>query len=148
MLNKTHIAIGVFFMLIFISDVVYKGTYIIVFLVATLLPNLDAFLSGHTSIFMKPMRLFVKKRGFFHSFTFCFLITGLLAWFWPIFAFPFFLGYGIHLLVDAWTVDGIMPFWPLRTLSKGRVRTGGGLEHFLFYSFLIADAVAIWMVFL
>jgi membrane-bound metal-dependent hydrolase YbcI (DUF457 family) len=65
----------------------------------------------------------------------------LLAWFFPIIAFPFFLGYGTHLIVDSWTIEGIIPFWPLRYSLKGNVRTGGAFENILFYFFVIADFV-------
>ena len=146
MLNKTHLAVGGLFMLIFLPSVVHKWVYFGVFLVATLLPNLDVILSGRKYLILKPMRLFFKKRGFLHSFTFCLVITILLAWFWPILAFPFFLGYGIHLLLDSWTVEGIMPFWPLRAVSKGRVTTGGGFEHILFYLAIVADVIAAYGV--
>ncbi|MEK6792619.1 MAG: metal-dependent hydrolase [Nanoarchaeota archaeon] len=145
MLNKTHLAIGLFFMLFFLSRVVHVWTYVIVFLIATLLPNLDRFVSFRGIKIMGTVR--VRKRGFFHSFTFCFIITFLLVWFFPIVAFPFFLGYGVHLLVDSWTIEGIKPFWPLRYTSKGSVKTGGGFEHILFYSFVVADLVMVWFLF-
>ncbi len=148
MLNKTHLSVGVFFMILFLPKVVHQTEYVVVFLIATLLPNLDAIASGKRGFLLAPLRLFLKKRGLFHSFTFCLIATGILTWFWPIFAFPFFLGYGIHLLADSWTVDGIKPFWPFRIVSKGRIVTGGGFENILFYCFLIADAAALWFVFL
>ncbi|MSS74580.1 metal-dependent hydrolase [Candidatus Pacearchaeota archaeon] len=148
MLTKTHLAIGCFFMVSFLPKVNHKVSYILLFFIATLLPNIDSLLSGSKSIFLAPLKLFFKKRGFLHSFTFCFAITGLLVWFWPIVALPFFLGYGIHLIVDSWTVEGIVPFWPIRSISKGRVRTGGSLEHTLFYIFVIVDVVAISLLFL
>ena len=147
MLNKTHLAVGGFFMLLFLPKVVHQTSYVFVFFIATLLPNLDVILSGKKHFLLAPMRLFFKKRGFLHSFTFCIAVTLLMAWFWPVFAFPFFLGYGIHLLADSWTTEGIMPFWPLRAISKGRVTTGGGFENILFFVFLIADAAALWLVF-
>ena len=144
MLSKTHIVIGLFFMLFFISSVVHVFTYVLVFVIATLLPNLDKFLS------FKPFKLnnSVRKRGFFHSFTFCLIITALLTWFIPIASFPFFLAYGTHLIVDSWTVEGIKPFWPLKYISKGSVKTGGHFENILFYSFVVADLVMVWFVFI
>ena len=147
MLNKTHLSAGAFFMILFLPKVVHETSYVFVFLIATLVPNLDAVASGKRSFLLAPLKLFLKKRGMFHSFTFCLAVTLLLAWFWPVYAFPFFLGYGIHLLLDSWTVEGIKPFWPFKAISKGRITTGGGFENVLFYSFLIADAVAIWFVF-
>ena|SRR3989338_3555364 len=139
MLSKTHLAIGLFFMLFFISRVTHVFSYVSIFILATLLPNLDRVLSLK---FFKLNKM-VRKRGFFHSFTFCLIITFLLAWFFPIVAFPFFLAYGTHLIVDSWTVEGIYPFWPLKYISKGRVKTGSSFEHMIFYTFVIADIVLI-----
>ncbi len=147
MLNRTHISIGVFYMILFIPKVVHVYTYIIVFLISTLLPNLDSFFSGKSSLFMRPVGLILKKNGFLHSFTFCFIISGILTWSLPILAFPFFMGYGLHLLIDAWTAEGIKPFWPFRYVSKGRLKTGGNLEDILFYSFIVADLVAVFFYF-
>ena len=145
MLNKTHLAIGIFFMLFFLSRIVHVWAYVIVFVIATLLPNLDRFIYFNGLKIVGAVRS--RKRGFFHSFTFCFIVTFLLAWFFPIVAFPFFLGYGVHLLADSWTIDGIKPFWPLRYVSKGNVRDGGSFEYILFYSFVVADFVMLWFLF-
>ncbi len=148
MLNKTHLAVGVFFMISFLPKVVHQTTFVFVFLIATLLPNLDVLATGKRGFLIAPLKLFLKKRGFFHSFTFCFVITFILAWFLPIYAFPFFLGYGIHLLLDAWTVEGIKPFWPFRAVSKGQLTTGGSFENILFYCFIVADLVALYLFFI
>ncbi|MEK6915255.1 MAG: metal-dependent hydrolase [Nanoarchaeota archaeon] len=144
MLNRTHIAIGLFFMLFFVSKVVHVWTYIFVFAVATLLPNLDRFFSFR--FFMKIGKENSRKRGLLHSFTFCLIITLLLAWFFPTVAFPFFLAYGTHLIADSWTVEGIYPFWPLRHVAKGSVRNGGSLEKIIFFSFIFADVVLAWIL--
>lgn len=147
MLNKTHIAIGAFFMLFFISKVVHVWTYVIVFAVAALLPNIDRIIS------LRALKIFSRggnaprKRGFFHSFTFCLAVAALLTWFFPTMAFPFFLAYGTHLIVDSWTIEGIIPFWPLRYTSKGSVKSGGSVEQMIFYIFVIADIVMIWFRF-
>jgi len=132
-------------MLFFLPRVVHVWTYVIVFIVAALLPNIDRFVSFRGIKITGTTR--VRKRGLFHSFTFCFIITFLLAWFFPITAFPFFLAYGTHLIVDSWTVEGIKPFWPLRYVSKGSVRSGGAFENILFYCFVVADVVMLWFVF-
>lgn len=89
-----------------------------------------------------------RKRGMLHSFTFCLIVTGILAWFMPIAAFPFFLAYGTHLIADSWTTEGIRPFWPMKYVAKGNVRRGGSLEHMIFYSFVFADIILAWLLFL
>ena len=147
MRNKTHIAVGVFFMLIFLSNVVHVASYVIIFLIATILPNIDSFLSGKNHFILKPLSLFFKPRGFMHSFTFCFAVTFLLTWLFPVYSFPFFLGYGMHLLLDAWTTEGIRPFWPFKSVSKGKLATGGSLESILFYCFIVVDVIAGYILF-
>ena len=142
MLNKTHLSIGIFFMILFLPNVNYTTSYIVIFLIATILPNIDSLLSGKNHFFLKPLRLFFKPRGFMHSFTFCFAVTFLLVWFRPVYSFAFFLGYGLHLLLDAWTTEGIRPFWPIRTISKGRWTSGGSIEIIFCYSFIVADVIA------
>ncbi len=134
-------------MIFFISKVVHVYTYVSVFLISTLLPNIDSFFSGKSSLFLRPVGLILRKRGFMHSFTFCFIVTGILTWFFPTFAFPFFMGYGMHLFVDAWTTEGIKPFWPLKHISKGILKTGGSIEKSLFYLFIVADLIAIYVLF-
>ena len=83
--------------------------------------------------------MLTKHRGLFHSFTFCILVTFILTLYWPDLAFPFFLGYGLHLLADSWTVEGIKPFWPMKLVSRGNVKVGGTIENTLFLVFVLMD---------
>ncbi|MEK6886742.1 MAG: metal-dependent hydrolase [Nanoarchaeota archaeon] len=146
MLNKTHISVGIFFMILLLPNVVHVTSYILVFLIATVLPNIDSLLSGKKHFFLKPFRLFFKPRGFMHSFTFCFAVTFLLTWLWPVYSFPFFLGYGLHLLLDAWNIEGIKPFWPFKSVAHGKLAVGGSFETILFYSFIAADVILGYIV--
>jgi membrane-bound metal-dependent hydrolase YbcI (DUF457 family) len=148
MQNRTHIAVGLFFMLFFISKVVHIWEYILIFTVATLLPNVDRLISFRRFKIFNRKGNHPRKRSFFHSFTFCLTVSGLLAWFFPNMAFPFFLAYGTHLIVDSWTVEGIKPFWPLRYTVSGKVKPGGRVEYMIFYGFIVADAIIAWFVFL
>jgi inner membrane protein len=148
MLIRTHIAIVIFFILFFVPLVENQAVFVLITLVATFLPDVDSRFSklGQRKIF-RPLQFFVKHRDFFHSFTFLFLITLFFALFWPIAALPFFLGYGIHLLADSFTVEGIKPFYPYRKTSSWRVRTGRRLETSLFVFFVLADLfMLVWVV--
>jgi inner membrane protein len=148
MLIRTHIAIVIFFILFFVPLVENQAVFVLITLVATFLPDIDSRFSklGQRKIF-RPLQFFVKHRDFFHSFTFLFLITLFFALFWPIAALPFFLGYGIHLLADSFTVEGIKPFYPYRKTSSWRVRTGRRLETSLFVFFVLADLfMLVWVV--
>jgi inner membrane protein len=140
MLIRTHLAISIFFILFFISAVENRVAFVLITLVATFLPDIDSRFSslGHRKIF-RPLQFFVRHRDFFHSFTFLFLITLFFVLFWPVAAFPFFLGYGLHLLADSFTIEGIKPFYPYKGTSSWRMRTGKRLETSVFVFFVLAD---------
>jgi membrane-bound metal-dependent hydrolase YbcI (DUF457 family) len=58
-----------------------------------------------------------------------------------IIALGFFLGYGLHLISDSFTKEGITPFYPFfsKVKSKGKISTGGKFEILVFVGFLILD---------
>ena len=66
----------------------------------------------------------------------------------PVLALPFFLGYAMHLLTDSFTVEGIRPFWPFKSVSKGMLRVGGSIEQAIFIGFCIVDLVLLVSLFL
>lgn len=144
MLIKTHLVITVFFVLLLLPFVSHKVLFVILALLATYIPDVDLSNSklGKKKIF-RPLQFFVKHRGFFHSFTFLFLITFILVMFVPVIALGFFLGYASHLFADCFTPDGIAPFHPWKIKSKGRIRTGGKVENVIFIVLLILDLLLI-----
>ncbi len=150
MLFKTHLAFGVLFILLFLPRVDYKFTFIVIALIATLLPDIDQGYSkvGHHKLF-RPLQFFVKHRGVMHSLTICFLISLVLAYFpftvqW---ALPFFLGYGLHLFADSFTREGIQPFWPYNGVSKGFLKTGSYTETMILITLLVVDVFVAVVVF-
>ena len=142
MLIKTHLAITLFFVLLFVPFVKLPLLFLIVALLATYLPDID---SKHSKIghhfFLRPIQWFAKHRGFVHSFTFLFLITLGFVLFIPFFALPFFLGYSSHLIADSFTIEGIKPFYPYRKISNGRIRTGTLSETNVFVFFIFIDLI-------
>ena len=140
MLVKTHVAFGVFATLFFLPHITYKLVFVPVVLLATLLPDIGQIIPGFRTILQtRVARSAVGPHGFLHSYTFCFAVTFLLAWYSPVFSLPFFLGYGIHLLADASTPEGIRPFWPSKSVSQGSIRVGGKREQALFIAFCLID---------
>ncbi len=140
MLIKTHLSITLFFVLLFILTVEHKLVFAFVALTATFIPDIDSKFSSLGK--KKPFRIlqfFIKHRGIIHSFTFLLIIALFLVLFLPIAALPFFLGYGLHLLADSFTVKGIKPFYPFNKKSCGKIRTGGKSEIFVFALFVLAD---------
>ena len=144
MLVKTHLVLGIFATLFFLPHISYKFVFVPVVIFASLLPDVGQLVPGLRTISLTRLaKPAVGPHGFLHSYTFCFAVTFLLAWYSPILALPFFLGFGIHLLVDSMTVDGIRPFWPNNSVSQGKLRVGGTTENALFLAFCLIDAALI-----
>lgn len=138
MLKKTHLAVGLAVGLYFLPFVTDKVLFIPVILIASLLPDIDSGFSqlGRKKIF-KPIQWTVSHRGIIHSYTLCIALSLVLAFFYPVLALPFFLGYSFHLLLDSFTVNGIKPFWPLKFKSSGKIRSGGRVESGIFITFVV-----------
>ena len=145
MLIKTHLAVTVFFILLFISNVENQITFAVVALLATFFADIDSQFSilGRYKIF-RFFQFFVKHRTIIHTFLFLFLVTFFFVLFFPILALPFFLGYASHLMVDSFTVMGIKPFWPLKKVSSGIIRTGNKSETIVFVVFVLIDIFLIF----
>lgn len=146
MLIRTHLAFAVLLIILFVKYVTNKWIFIGVLLIASVLPDID---SGFSNVgnrwYLRPLQFFVKHRGFIHSFTFAILISIILAYFWPVAALGFFLGYSVHLFCDSFTKEGIKPFWPLKIISKGPLLVGGRVEMGLFLVLVLADVALIFL---
>lgn len=145
---KTHLTAVLFFIMFFLSIVGSKIIFILITLAATFIPDADTKFStlGKRKT-LRPVQLFTKHRGIFHSFSILFLITAVFVLFLPIAALPFFLGYGLHLFLDSFTIDGIAPFYPSKKRIYGKVRNGSNIETFIFISFIIADFAILFLKF-
>ena len=146
---KTHLAISSALMLFFLPHVAHKLVFVPVLLFATLLPDIDSMYStlGHHWLF-RPMQFFVRHRGLIHSLTICLILSLAFAFYIPVVALPFFLGYMSHLVGDSFTQEGVRFFWPFRELTSGRIRTGGVFEDGVFYSALLANIVLLLVLFM
>ena len=140
MLIKTHLAITIFFILLFINSVEHKVVFVVVALIATYIPDIDSRYStlGRKKI-NRILQWFTKHRGIIDSFTFLLTLTLFLVLFWPVLALGFFLGYGLHLFADSFTKEGIRPFYPYKRKSCGGIRTGGKFETSVFLFFVVAS---------
>ena len=131
-------------MMLFLDKVSNKWIFVPVVLIASILPDIGrGFMLGRGRSLVKSLRVFSKLNSVFKSFTFCILISFLFAYYLPILAFPFFLGYALHLLVDSWSADGIRPFWPLKYELKGKAGAGGVIEQSVFIVFLLFDVMSV-----
>jgi len=142
MIWKTHVAIGLAVALYFAGKVTSPLLFVPVVLFASLFPDIDSGFSylGRKPIF-KPVQMVSSHRGIIHSYTMAIILSAALAFFYPILALPFFLGYSFHLFADSFTSQGIRPFWPLKAMSTGAVTVGGKIDKTLFYTFVFIDLV-------
>lgn len=140
MLLKTHLAITILAILIFFQEVNNQIWFVVIALIATLIPDIDSSSStiGRNATIVN---IFTKHRGFIHSFSFLFLLTLYFALLLPIAALPFFLGYGLHLFADSFTMEGIKPFWPSKKSIAWKIKTGGKSETSVFIVFIILDLI-------
>ena len=138
MLLRSHLLFGIVLALLFLPLVMHVFWFVPLVLVASLLPDLDSMHSFlGRSIWLRPFQWLTKHRGFLHSLTFCLVISFVLVLFFPIASFPFFLGYTGHLLLDAFTIEGIRPWWPGSAEWKGSIVTGSSMESGFFYAFIL-----------
>ncbi len=148
MLRRTHLAVAFANAFYFLPYVNNKILFFPVVFIGTLLPDIDNTFStiGSYKIF-RPVQWIFSHRGMIHSYTVAIILSVLLAFVYPVIAFPFFLGYSFHLFLDAFTVKGIMPFWPLKKRAVGMVRTGGRVETAIFIVVLIVDVALLAKLF-
>ena len=146
MLIRTHLAVTLMAVLFLIDKVNYPYIFVAVIIIATFVPDIDTAYSslGKSRIF-RPLQVFVRHRGFIHSFSFLFMIILILILIYPISALPFFVGYGLHLFMDSFSIEGIKPFYPWGRTSSGKIKTGGKIEVALFLILIIIDLfLIIW----
>ena len=144
MLFKTHIAIGVFAAILFIPLVSNPWSFVLVTLIASVIPDIDtAFSKVGRNMPAKVVQVFTIHRGMVHSLTICVLLSLIISVFVPRLAFGFFLGYSIHLLADSFSKMGITPFWPYSRVAKGMLPVGGVVERGIFFTFVVIDLMFI-----
>ena len=147
MLLKTHIAFAFLVILLFLGHINNKFIFVLMVLVATILPDLDSgFSSFGRHLIFRPLQFFVKHRGFLHSFTFAVVASVILAMFWPTASLGFFVGYSVHLICDSFTISGVQPFWPFKVKSSGFIRSGGKTEETLFFGLIILNIVLFFIL--
>ena len=140
MFFKTHLIIALFFALMFFDYFGNPIVFLPVIFIATLIPDIDSRFSklGKRKIF-RIFNFFVKHRGITHSFTFLSVLSLLIFFSFKEILLAFVFAYSLHLALDALTIKGIPPFYPLKFRVGGKVKTGGFLETIFFTSFLLID---------
>jgi len=145
MFLKTHLAIIIFFILIFFQHIQSPVLFLSISVLATAFPDIDTKFSkiGHYKIF-RIFNFFTRHRGITHSLSFLAVLSLLIFLFFKEALFPFVFAYSLHLLLDAITINGITPFYPLKLKIKGKIKTGGIIEKIFFVFFLLIDLFLIF----
>ena len=137
MLLKTHIAITLCFVLIFLNYFLNPLVFLLGSLIGTVLPDIDTrFSSVGKKKKYRALQYFLEHRGFLHSFVFLFLVFIILFYFFREFSLGFLLGFGLHLFADSLTKKGTFPFYPFKFRIRGVLKTGGIFE-WIFFVFLL-----------
>ncbi len=154
MLSRTHFIFNLMIFLILIKIKVFAFNWIIllIFFIATLLPDIDiagSWMSKKTKPLSNFLHVLVAHREVFHSLAFA-LLMGLIVFLISqsiTYALIGALFYFLHLLLDCTTKSGIRLFWPSKFKIKGEIKTGGFVEAVLFVTFLtILVIISITMI--
>ena len=144
MLFRTHLAAALLIALILLFFKL-NPLFIIIFILASLLPDIDHPSSKIGKRF-RFLNIIFAHRCFFHSLFALLIFTILLYFVNFLFAIAFFSGYFLHLLLDSFTKQGIFLFYPFSTKkSKGNIRVGSILENIVF--FIVLFLVIVLFVF-
>jgi len=140
MLIKTHIVMAIFVALLFLERVPNPYIFLLVVIISVFIPDMDSFNSKlGKRFFSRVLTAFTKHRGIMHSLLFLVIVYFVLYLYVPSIAFGFLVGYGVHLVGDMFTKQGVRLFYPFKFRIKGFIKTGGRIESFLFFIFLSAD---------
>jgi len=142
MMFRTHLAASLLILLV-LAPFYESKIFLIIFILGTIMPDIDT----PTSFLGRRFKLFgwlFLHRGIFHS-VWMLLVLSLIVWIAsPMAGTAFGLGYGLHLLLDAFNHAGIRPFHPLSKLKiKGIFKTNGIFENALFIACLVASLMLI-----
>lgn len=141
---KTHLAFG-FLVGLFSLQYLHPANQVLFFilvLIGACLPDIDHPKSKLGKYF-KPIGWLFEHRGFFHSvFMLAILSLVVLYFFNWFYTSAIFVGFLSHLISDAITVQGIMPFHPLsRFRLRGPIETNSIFETIIFLALLAFDAL-------
>jgi len=153
MLIKTHIVFSFFISLLIIDyfNIEKQVLFLFVALLSSLFLDIEkrtSFIAKKTKPFSLLFSFLFKHRCFFHSLTFLFLFSLLLLFFKQyLLVFAFLTGSLSHLFLDAFTKQGIAPFFPLKKRIKGFVVSGSFLDSLIFYVFLFLDLILLFIIY-
>ncbi len=141
---KTHLAFG-FLAALFSLQYLNPGNQVLFFILVMIgacLPDIDHPKSKLGKYF-KPIGWLFEHRGFFHSiFMLVILSLAVLYFFNWFYTSAIAIGFLSHLISDAITIQGIMPFHPLsRFRLRGFIETNSIFETIIFIALVVFDVL-------
>ena len=140
---RTHLVFSFLIGLLIISsfDIQNKTIFIIILLIASVLPDIDSYKSKIGKK-VKPLsfliNIFLGHRGIFHSLFLLILILLFIMLINYEITAAFFIGYLSHLVLDSLTPEGVMFLYPFsKKRIQGFIRTGSLFENMLFILLLV-----------
>ncbi len=150
MLFKTHMVFGFLVALLSLKYFQPENQILFAFIVmfAAALPDIDH-PQSKVGRKVKIIGYLFEHRGFFHSFfaiaLFTFLIYGLSGSL--LYSSAFLIGYASHILADAFSDKGIMPFHPLLKFRlNGFFRTGSAYEYILMVFLVVISIIVLFRI--
>lgn len=145
MRSSTHLSFSAFILsiILFSYEVKQPLLFYIVFMIGTLLPDIDEKNSAFGYIF-RPFSFFFEHRGFLHSVLPAIAIGVLVAIFLNVeIGFAAFFGYLMHLMLDMLNHMGVALFYPFSRFRVKGIIKSGGMFDLLIMLFSIAGFSAI-----
>ncbi len=122
--------------------------FIAIAAVASIVPDIDhvsSFIGRRLPPFSLLLNFFFKHRGLLHSFLpllpLFFILSRILT---KEIATAVVIGYSSHLILDATTVKGIRPLYPLKLRIRGFIRTNSFAEKLVTLLLLIIVIIVIF----
>jgi len=148
MMGLTHVLVGLIIALIGKGYWTGDNIAIVMVMLGSLLPDIDSenSLLGRK---VKAIARLLEHRGFTHSLAGMLIFVAILQIALAVTGIQtsiaaFMYGYLSHLAIDALTVEGIMPLYPLKVRIQGPIETNSIYEKLIFTMLLI---VAVKMVY-
>lgn len=145
MLLRTHLVFSILIWILAFDYLVHPWMFLLFLVFATAIIDVDSRKSrAGRKWYFRLLQLFVSHRGMFHTIIFGLIVSVVLFLANQSAGLGFFVGYLSHLLLDLFTLQGIMLFYPFSKKRVGfGVKSGGLIEEILFVLLLLGDVFLI-----
>jgi len=130
---KTHLLFSLFLaLLIFNYFNLNPYLFVIILVFSAILPDIDhgkSWIGRKLKLFSFIINLIFKHRRFIHSIIFASIAALIIRIFLGLYWIPFYIGYLSHLVLDAFTKQGVYLFYPSNFRIKGWVKVNGLTER-------------------